>query len=83
MRRPARVEPVNETMSMPGWATSGSPTDKPSPLTRLNTPGGSPTSSTISASTNAVSGATSDGLTTTVQPAASAGATLAAIWLRG
>ena len=36
-----------------------------------------------SARTKALSGATSDGLRTTVQPAASAGATLAMIWLRG
>ncbi len=36
-----------------------------------------------SASTKALSGATSDGLSTTVQPAASAGATFSVIWLSG
>ncbi|MCY1223116.1 hypothetical protein D9M72_352280 [compost metagenome] len=37
----------------------------------------------ISAKIRASSGAISDGLSTTVQPAASAGATLAAIWFNG
>jgi len=49
----------------------------------LTTPGGKPDSSTISASIKAVNGATSLGLTMTVQPAASAGQTLAIIWCRG
>ena len=38
-RLPARVEPVNDTMSTSGCAASASPTTGPSPLTRLNTPG--------------------------------------------
>ena len=37
----------------------------------------------ISARMNALRGATSDGFSTTVHPAASAGATLAAIWWSG
>ena len=78
-RRPARVEPVNETMSVSGCDTIASPTTGPVPDTRLKTPAGSPTSSMISASTKAFSGTTSLGLSTTVQPAASAGATLLAI----
>ena len=45
--------------------------------------GGKPMSSMISARMNALTGATSDGLSTTVQPAASAYATLAPIWLSG
>ena len=52
-------------------------------MTRLKTPAGRPTSSMISASTNALIGATSLGLTTTVQPAAIAAATLLAIWWSG
>ncbi len=60
-----------------------SPTTSPVPVTRLNTPAGRPTSWMISASTKAFSGATSEGFSTTVQPAASAGATLAATWWRG
>ena len=32
---PARVDPVNETMSTPAWLASATPTPGPSPLTRL------------------------------------------------
>ena len=59
------------------------PHHRAEPVTRLNTPGGKPRSSMISARMNALTGATSDGFSTTVQPAASAYATLAAIWLSG
>ena len=82
-RLPARVEPVNEIMSTSGCAASASPTTGPTPVTRLNTPGGKPMSSMISARMNALTGATSDGLSTTVQPAASAYATFAPIWFSG
>ena len=82
-RRPARVEPVKETMSVSGCETIASPTTGPVPVTRLKTPCGSPTSSTTSASTKALRGTTSLGFSTTVQPAASAGATLLAIWWSG
>ncbi len=82
-RFPARVEPVNDTMSTSGCAAIASPTTGPTPDTRLNTPAGRPASSMISASMNALIGATSLGFTTTVQPAASAGATFAAIWCSG
>ena len=37
---PARVEPVKDTMSMPGCAAIAAPTVGPSPLTRLKTPAG-------------------------------------------
>ena len=59
------------------------PTVGPSPFTRLNTPGGTPASWRISVNTMAFSGAISVGFNTIVQPAASAGATLQAIWLIG
>jgi hypothetical protein len=49
----------------------------------LNTPAGVPASCMISAKMIASSGAISEGLSTTVQPAASAGATLATIWFSG
>ncbi len=81
--RPAAVEPVNVTMSTSGWRAIASPTTGPVPVTRLKTPGGRPSSSRISASRNALSGATSLGLSTTVHPAASAGATFAQIWCSG
>ena len=38
---PARVEPVNEIMSISGLAEIASPTTGPVPVTRLNTPAGS------------------------------------------
>ena len=82
-RMPARVEPVNETMSTSGWLAIAWPTVGPSPLTRLKTPLGTPASSRISAKTMASSGAISLGFSTMVQPAASAGATLQVIWLSG
>ena len=60
-----------------------SPTPGPSPLTRLKTPAGTPASCSTSATSRALSGATSEGLSTMVQPAARAGATLHMIWLMG
>src|SRR4029453_5653491 len=71
---PVVVSPVNETMSTPGWATSGAPAVSPKPCTTLNTPGGRSTSSRISASLDAVSGDHSAGLSTQVFPAARHGA---------
>ena len=55
------------------------PTVGPSPFTRLKTPFGTPASCMISAKTRPLSGAISEGLSTIVQPAASAGATLQTI----
>mmetsp|Transcript_40727 Transcript_40727/g.122675 ORF Transcript_40727/g.122675 Transcript_40727/m.122675 type:complete len:248 (-) Transcript_40727:770-1513(-) len=85
-RRPAFVDPVNETMSERGWDASASPAaagPAPVPETRLNTPGGRTPSasarSTTSASTNALRGATSLGFSTIEHPANRAGTTLAAI----
>ena len=83
MRLPARVEPVKEIMSTSGWLTMASPISGPKPVTRFSTPAGRPAASATSASTKALNGATSEGFSTTVQPAASAGATLSAIWCRG
>ncbi|MNC42956.1 hypothetical protein D3C75_917920 [compost metagenome] len=82
-RTPAPVEPVNDTMSTCGCRASASPTLAPGPLTRLNTPAGRPMASIISASRNACSGVSWLGLTTTVQPAARAGASLPIIWCSG
>src|SRR5262249_36915065 len=83
MRLPAAVDPVNDTIDTSGCFTIASPTTGPVPVTRLNTPGGNPMLSKISASTNALSGAISLGFNTTVQPAASAGDTLATTWCNG
>ena len=82
-RLPARVEPVKLTMSTSGCAAIASPTTGPTPVTRLNTPSGRPASSITSARMNALIGATSLGFSTTVLPAASAGATFSAIWCSG
>ena len=49
-RVPARAEPVNDTTSMPGCRAIASPVTGPVPLTRLNTPGGSPASWNTAAS---------------------------------
>ena len=45
---PARVEPVKLTMSTSLWLDSATPTPGPSPLTRLNTPAGTPAACRIS-----------------------------------
>jgi hypothetical protein len=71
---PVAVDPVNETLSTPGWATSAAPVVGPSPGTTLTTPAGRPTSAASSARRSAVSGVAASGLSTAVQPAASAGA---------
>src|ERR1700712_1652950 len=80
---PARVEPVNEIMSISGCSLMAAPTSGPRPLTRLNTPLGTPASWRISAKISADDGVNSDGFKIMVQPAASAGATLQAIWFSG
>jgi len=59
------------------------PTVAPSPFTRLNTPFGTPAACRTSAKMIAFNGAISLGLSTMVQPAARAGATLHVIWLMG
>jgi hypothetical protein len=56
-RRPARVEPVNDTMSTSGCPAMASPTTGPVPCTMLNAPAGSPASAATSARICAVSGA--------------------------
>ena len=71
--RPTSVEPVNATLSTPGCSTSARPVS-PAPVTMLTTPGGSSACRQISANSSAVSGVVSAGLSTTVLPAASAGA---------
>ena len=76
MIRPAAVDPVKAILSTPGCFTSASPVSRP-PVTTLTTPGGKPTASTAAASASASSGVSPAGLTTTVQPTASAGASLA------
>ena len=73
MARPTSVEPVNATLSTPGCSTSVRPVS-PAPVTMLTTPAGRSACWQISANSSAVSGVVSAGLSTTVLPAASAGA---------
>ena len=77
--RPVAVEPVNATLSTPGCAASAAPVSRDSPVTTLTTPGGKPASVTSDAKPSVEVGECSDGLTTTVQPAASAGASFQVI----
>ena len=69
---PVSTEPVNATPATRSSATIAAPTS-PAPATMFTTPAGS--SPKQSASISVDSGVSSDGLATTVLPAASAGAT--------
>ena len=70
---PVLLSPVNEISGTSGCFTSASPASSPRPLTRLNTPSGSPASSKMPAHNDADSGVNSAGLSTTVLPVAKAG----------
>ncbi len=74
IRVPTARDPVKVILSTPGWVMSASPVGSGGPVTRLRTPGGRPASSHSSAMRIEVSEAYSLGLSTTVQPAARAGA---------
>ena len=80
---PVRVEPVTEISATSGSRASAPPTSGPGPGTTFSTPGGRPASSARRASTSAVSGVSSLGLSTTALPAASAGPTFQAAMLSG
>ncbi len=69
---PTSVDPVNAILSTSA-STSAAPV-APAPVTMFTTPGGSSASRITSASKRAVSGVVSAGFSTTVLPAASAGA---------
>ncbi len=79
---PTAVDPVNATLSTPGWAVRAAPVS-PNPVTTLRTPGGSPTSVAISPIRRAARLASSAGLSTIVQPDASAGASFHSTLLIG
>jgi hypothetical protein len=82
-RRPAASPPVNAMCATSGWVTSGSPTSAPRPVTTFTTPGGKPAAATSRASSSIDAEVNSDGFTTTVQPAASAGASFQLVMVRG
>jgi hypothetical protein len=75
---PTSTEPVKLTMSTSGCVTSRSEASRFA-ATMLITPGGKPASVTRSAIANSDSGSGSGALTTTVQPATSAGAVFCAM----
>ena len=78
---PISVEPVKLSLRTIGLLVSSPPiagASSPSPVTTLNTPAGTPARSPSSAIASADSGVCSAGLSTIVQPAASAGAALRA-----
>src|SRR5690242_8755459 len=66
-----------------GCDTSASPTSGPRPVTTLTTPLGKPASSTRRASSSIDADVNSDGFTTAVQPAASAGASFQLVKVSG
>ena len=76
---PTSVEPVNDSLRTLSLPVSSPPTSLALPVTTLKTPLGMPARSASSASASAEYGVKLAGLTTTVQPAASAGAHLRVI----
>lgn len=74
MHRPLSVPPVKDTMRTSGCPTSATPASWPVPGSTFSSPGGRPASSAMRATASPVDGVTSDGLSTTALPAASAGA---------
>ncbi len=79
MVTPTWVEPVKLTQSTSSASTSAADETGVFPFKRFTTPGGNPTSFRICASSTIASGSCGAGFTTTVLPAASAGATLPAM----
>ena len=73
--RAVAMPPVKVILATPGCATSAAPTSGPKPVTTLRTPAGSSPDAVRTNSTT-LAEANSDGFSTTVLPAASAGADL-------
>ncbi len=74
---------MKETTATRGSSTSGCPASGPSPWTTLRTPSGSPASRASRAKTSAVSGVSSDALSTQALPQTSAGKTFQATFAIG
>src|SRR4030095_1407245 len=77
--RPRGEEPVNDSLRTMSLDVRASPIGPGWPVTMLRTPAGKPTRSASTARARAESGVSSDGFSTIVQPAASAGATFRVI----
>jgi hypothetical protein len=80
---PTSVDPVKVIMRTSGLAVSSAPIASASPVTTFSTPSGKPARSASSARASAESGVSGAGFTTTVQPAARAGAILRVIMATG
>ena len=80
---PTFVDPVNDSLRTVGLPVSSAPMPGGRPVTTLITPAGMPARSARTPRASAVNGVRSEGFTTTVQPAASAGATLRVIIAAG
>src|SRR6202034_2401607 len=76
---PTSVDPVKPTKASAGCSHGTSPIGGASPVMTLKTPFGRPAFSASATSANELSGVSLAGLSTTVQPAASAGDTLRVI----
>ena len=70
---PVAVEPVNEMSATFEWRTSAAPSSGLLPRTKFTTPGGTPHSSRTWTKSEAVTGVSGDGFSTTVLPRISAG----------
>jgi hypothetical protein len=80
---PTCVEPVKLSLRTSGLLVSSPPICFESPVTTESTPAGTPARSASTAIASAEYGVSSAGLTTIVQPAASAGPTLRVIMAAG
>ena len=72
------MPPVKAILATFGWVVKTLPQGSGKPVIILITPGGNPLLSTNSANLNSAAGACSEAFTTTVLPAAKAGAILVA-----
>ena len=81
--QPTAAEPVKVITATSGWSFQAGTICSGRPVTTFSQPSGRPASARVSASRPADRGVRSDGLRTTAQPAASAGATLCMTRLRG
>src|SRR3954452_165198 len=80
---PVASDPVNAILRVRGCSTSGIPTSLPYPVTTFTTPAGNPASSTSLTNSSVDTDVNSEGLMTTVLPAASAGASFHAVSING
>src|SRR5262249_48424705 len=73
IRWPVAVDPVNATLSTPGYSARAAPAVPPNPVTMFTTPAGRPIPVSSSPRRSATRLASSAGLSTMVQPGASTG----------